>query len=231
MGVNSNRNADQIAQSQDQDKNAKAEKPLLKAHHSKKIWLVAIGAVAGFIILIMLLTLPIITVSRETLEPYYVTGTNYQPCKLTEYVTTETSIQKDIIISDGYYTVVPSGITIPFQIDRPDSRLTGKFENSIPGSFLIYSSTNHIIWEQLGSRGNIDLALPPGNYTAKFQENLMWGEDVYIYLAITWNEIEHGTTAQEISSYCETPVAVSEERIVLKEDKYSIWQLITEYHF
>lgn len=229
MGINPNRNADQIAQSQEQAKNAKAEKPLLKAHPGKQKWLITIGALVGLIMFIILLNLPIATVSREILEPYYVTEISYQPCELTEYVITETSIQKDIIISDGYYTVVPSGITIPFQIDRPDSQLIGKFENTIPGSFLIYNSANHIIWEKLGSEGNMDLKLPPGNYKAKFQENLMWGEDVYIYLALRWNEIEHKTTAQEVSSYCETPVVVSKERIALKESKYSIWQLITGF--
>jgi len=201
-----------------------------KPINDKQIWLIAIGALAGLIIQIILLNLPIFTLSTETLEPYYVTETSYQPYTSTEYVVTEKSIQKNMIIANGYYTVVPSGVIMPFLIDRPGSRLTGIFENTIPGSFLIYNSSNHIIWEKIGSRGNIDLILPPGNYKAKFQENLMWGEDVYIYLAIGWNEIEHGTTAQKISRYHEVPVVVSKERMVLKEDKYSIWELITYFY-
>ena len=201
-----------------------------KPINDKQIWLIAIGALAGLIIQIILLNLPIFTLSTETLEPYYVTETSYQPYTSTEYVVTETSIQKNMVIADGYYTVVPSGVIVPFLIDKPGSRLTGIFENTIPGSFLIYNSSNHIIWEKIGSRGNIDLILPPGNYKAKFQENLMWGEDVYIYLAIGWNEIEQGTTAQKISRYHEVPVVVSKERMVLKEDKYSIWELITYFY-
>jgi hypothetical protein len=144
---------------------------------------------------------------------------------LNENVVTEINVQKNITIADSYYTVVPYGVIVLFQINRPDSRLTGTFENSIPGSFLIYDSANHIVWEKLGSRGTIDLNLPPGSYRAKFQENLMWGEDVYIYLALGWNEIEYRTIAQEISKYREVPKIVKTERIAWKEDKHSLWEL------
>lgn len=198
-----------------------------KPGNAKVISLIVIGALAGVIIQIIAFSLPIVTVPIETKESYYVTETSYQPYTSIENAVTDTGAQKAITVSDGFYTVVPSGITIPFRIDRPDSQLTGIFENTVPGSFLIYNSANRIIWEKLGSRGNIDLNLPPGNYRAKFQENLMWGEDVYIYLAIRWKEIENGTTAQEITGYHEVPVLVSKERIVLKEGKYSIWQLVT----
>jgi hypothetical protein len=198
-----------------------------KPVNGKQIGLIAIGALAGLIVQIILLNLPIVTVSTETREPYYVTETSYQPYASNEYPITEQSVQKNIVIADGYSKVVPSGVIVPFQIDRPGSRLTGTFENTIPGSFVIYNSSNRIIWEKLGNRGNLDLNLPPGSYKAKFQENLMWGEDVYIYLAIEWDEVAQGTTSQEISGYREMPVIVSKERVVLKDVKYSIWQLIT----
>ena len=200
-----------------------------KPSNGKQIWLIAIGALACLLIQIILLNLLIVTVSMETLEPYYVTETSYQPYALTENVVTETSVQKNMTIAEGYYIVVPYGVIVPFQIDRPSSHLTGTFENSISGSFLIYDSANHIIWEKLGSQGNIDLNLPPGNYRAKFQENLMWGEDVYIYLALGWNEIEHVITAQKISGSDGVPIIISKEKMVLKEVKCSIWELITNY--
>jgi len=195
----------------------------------RRIWLISAGALMGVTILIILLTVPIITVAVETREPSYVTTTSSQPYTVTEYSVTDASIPKTAILAEGYYTVVPSGIIVPFLVDKPGSRLTGVFENTIPGSFVIYNSSNRIIYEKLGNRGTIDLFLPPGNYRAKFQENVMWGEDVYISLALGWTEIEQRTTAQEVSRYHEVPVQVSTDRIVLKEDKYSIWELVTRF--
>jgi len=174
----------------------------------------------------IIFTFPVKAVTVETTEPYYVTEISHEPYSTTEYYPSEQSIQKDRIIVDGYYTVVPFGITIPFQVDRPDALLMGTFENTIPGSFVIYNSANRIIWEKLGSRGTINLVLPPGEYRAKFQENVMWGEDIYIFLSIRWNEMQGLTAGKEIIQYREVVRVVEKERKVLKEDKLSIWRLI-----
>lgn len=199
--------------------------------NGKQIGLIAMGVVAGLAIHITLLNLPVVTLSVERQEPYYVTETSYQPVTLYEDYSTEKLIPKQAIIAEGRYKVVPSGVIIPFRIDRPDSRLTGIFENSIPGSFLIYNAANSIIYEKLGSGGNIDLTLQPGNYKAKFQENLMWGEDVYIYLAVDWSEIETGAATQETSILREINTVVSKERTVLEETKYSIWDIISGSYY
>jgi len=202
-----------------------------KLHYGELIrsgWIKFIaGSLASLIVLAIVFTLPFKAVTVETTEPYYVTEISREPYSTTEYYPSEQSIQKDRIIVDGYYTVVPSGIILPFQIDRPDARLIGTFENTIPGSFVIYNSANRIIWEKLGtSRGIINLALPPGEYRAKFQENIMWGEDLYICLSIRWNETQGTTTGKEITQYREVTRVVEKERKVLKEDKLSIWRLI-----
>ena len=201
-----------------------------KLHYGELIrgsWIKFIaGSLASLIIVAIVFTLPVKAVTVETTEPYYVTEISHEPYSTTEYYPSEQSTQNNRIIVDGYYTVVPSGIIIPFRIDRPDAWLMGTFENTIPGSFVIYNSANRIIWEKLGNRGTINLVLPQGEYRAKFQENIMWGEDLYIYLSIGWNEIQGTTTVKEITQYREVPRVVEKERKVLKEDKVSIWRLI-----
>ena len=201
-----------------------------KLHYGELIkgsWIKFIaGALASLIVMAIVFTFPVKAVTVETTESYYVTEISQEPYSTTEYYPSEQSIQKDRIIADGYYTVVPFGIIIPFQIDRPDARLMGSFENTIPGSFVIYNSANRIIWEKLGSRGTIDLALPPGEYRAKFQENIMWGEDLYIFLCTRWNEMQGLTAGKEITQYREVVRVVEKERKVLKEDRLSIWRLI-----
>jgi len=203
-----------------------------KLHYGKLLkrsWIKFItGSLASLILMAIIFTFPVKAVTVETTEPYYVTEISREPYSTTEYYPSEQSIQNDRIIVDGYYTVVPVGIIIPFQIDRPDARLMGTFENTIPGSFVIYNSANRIIWEKLGSRGKIDLALPPGDYRAKFQENIMWGEDLYIFLSVRWNEMQGITTGKEITQYREVARVVEKERKVLKEDTLSIWRLIFE---
>jgi hypothetical protein len=193
----------------------------------KSSWIKFIaGSLASLVVMAIIFTFPVKAVTVETTEPYYVTEISQEPYSTIEYYPSEQSIQKDRVIADGYYTVVPFGIIVPFQIDRPDARLMGSFENTIPGSFVIYNSANRIIWEKLGSRGVIDLALPPGEYRAKFQENIMWGEDLYIFLSIRWNEVQGLTTGKEITQYREVVRVVEKERKVLKEDRLSIWRLI-----
>jgi hypothetical protein len=47
----------------------------------------------------------------------------------------------------------------------------------------------------------IDVMLEPGDYQAKFQENVMWGQDVRIYLALQWNEVQQVTRYREVTRY------------------------------
>jgi hypothetical protein len=186
----------------------------------------AVASVIGLMVLAIIFTVPIFTVPVETEVLYKVAEVSYQPYTTTEYYSQQSPTEKSMTISDGYYTVVPSGIIIPFSIDKSGARLTGTFNNTIPGSFRIYNSANRIIWEELGNAGYVDITLQPGQYKAKFQENIMWGEDVYIYLAINWTEAESYTASQEITKYQEVPVVVEKQRKVIQEARISIWQLL-----
>jgi len=184
------------------------------------------GIVAGFILVAIIFALPLKTISTETIETYYATEIRQEPYTVTEpYVSREVYEQTKVFV-DGYYKVVPNGIIIPFHIDKPDARLVGKFENSIPGSFVIITVPNRIIWETFGNRGNMDLPLSPGQYRTRFQENIMWGEDCYIYLAMKWTEIKEATEYKEITKYREVPVQVEKQRTTVKQGRISIWKQI-----
>jgi hypothetical protein len=202
-------------------------KDLLSRPHFKLIAWSAVSLIAVCI----LFALPILTVAIETVAPYQVTEVNNQPYTTTEYYAQQSPVEKSIVISDGYYTVVPSGIIIPFSVDKSGARLTGTFINTIPGSFVIYNSANRIFWEDLGNAGTIDIPLQPGHYKAKFQENIMWGEDVYIQLRLVWNEVESYTASKEITKYQQVPVTVEKQGKQIREDRMSIWQLIFEREY
>jgi hypothetical protein len=184
------------------------------------------GIIVGFILVAIIFALPLKTNSTETKETYYATEIKQEPYTVSEPYTTSKVYEQTKVFADGFYKVVPSGIVVPFYIDKPDARLTGKFENPIPGSFLVITAPNRIIWETFGSQGNIDLPLLPGQYRARFQENIMWGEDCYIYLAMKWTETQEVTEYREITKYREVPVQVEKQKTTLKQDRISIWKQI-----
>jgi hypothetical protein len=188
--------------------------------------MLVIGLLAGLIIIATALSLPLASITVESREPYYVNDVVYQPYQAPEQTTPSATIQGTTPIADGFYTVVPSGIVLPFQVESPDSRLVGSFENTIPGSFLVYNSANRIVFEMRGSRGTIDLPLAPGHYKAKFQENVMWGEDLYVRLNVVWNQGQPAEADAASAGYRLTSVLVQKQRTVLREDRVSIWHLL-----
>lgn len=184
------------------------------------------GILAGFVLIAIIFALPLKTVSTKTTETDYVIEKRQEPYVVSEPYVTEEVRQKTNVFADGFHTVVPYGIVIPFYIDKPEARLVGEFQNPIPGSFIILDQFNHIVWEKLGSRGTIDLPLPPGQYRAKFQENLMWGEDCSIYLATKWSEVEQVINYREVIKYREVPVQAEKQRTIIKQDRISLWKHI-----
>ncbi len=186
------------------------------------------GVIAGFVLLAIIFALPLKVISTEITETYYITEIKQEPYTVSEPYVAEEVYEKTKVFADGFYKVVPSGIIVPFGIDKPDARLVGKFENPIPGSFVIITATNRIIWETFGTRGNIDLPLSPTQYRAKFQENVMWGEDCYIYLTMKWTETQQVTKYKETTKYREVPIQVEKQRTVTKQERISVWQQIFE---
>ena len=182
------------------------------------------GVLVGFALVAIVFALPLVTMSTETTDTEYATELRQEAYAVNEpYIIEETNEGMQVIAS-GFYKVVPNGVVIPFYVDKPNARLVGQFENTIPGSFTVFNVSNHIIWEILNSsRGIIDLPLPQGPYQAKFQENVMWGEDCYIHLAIKWTEVNQVTKYQEVIRYRQVPVQVERYKTTVKEEKISIW--------
>ena len=184
------------------------------------------GIITAFVLIAIIFALPLKVISTETTETYYVTEMKQETYSESEPYVAEEVYEKTEVFADGFYTVIPSGIIIPFNIDKRDAQLVGKFENSIPGSFVIITAANRIMWEKFGNRGSIDLPLPQGQYRARFQENIMWGEDCYIYLAMEWTETRQVTKYKEITQYREAPVQVEKQRTIIKQNRISIWEQI-----
>ena len=184
------------------------------------------GIITAFALIAIVFALPLKVISTETIETYYVTEMKQEAYSISEPYVTEEILEKTEVFADGFYKVIPSGIIISFNIDRPDVQLVGKFENPIPGSFAIITSANRILWETLGSQSAIDLPLSQGQYRARFRENVMWGEDCYIYLAMKWTEVQEVTKYKEITKYREVPVQIEKQRTIAKQDRISIWKQI-----
>ena len=184
------------------------------------------GIITAFVLIAIIFALPLKVISTETTETYYVTEMKQETYSESEPYVAEEVYEKTEVFADGFYTVIPSGIIIPFNIDKRDAQLIGKFENSIPGSFVIITAANRIMWEKFGNRGSIDLPLAQGQYRARFQENIMWGEDCYIYLAMEWTETRQVTKYKEITQYREAPVQVEKQRTIIKQNRISIWEQI-----
>ena len=170
------------------------------------------GIITAFALIAIVFALPLKVISTETIETYYVTEMKQEAYSISEPYVTEEILEKTEVFADGFYKVIPSGIIISFNIDRPDAQLVGKFENPIPGSFAIITSANRILWETLGSQSAIDLPLSQGQYLARFRENVMWGEDCYIYLAMKWTEVQEVTKYKEITKYREVPVQIEKQK-------------------
>jgi len=190
-------------------------------------WKTFVGGIIAILVLIAIIfALPLKVISTETIETYYATEIKQEAYSVSEPYVTEEVHEKTEVFADGFYKVLPSGIIIPLNIDKPNAQLVGQFENPIPGSFAIITSANRILWETLGSRSDIDLPLSQGKYLARFRENVMWGEDCYIYLAVKWTEVQEVTKYREIIKYREVPVQVEKQRTIVKQDRISIWEQI-----
>ncbi len=185
---------------------------------------IVVGVFIGFALVAIIFALPLVTISTETTDTEYATELRQEAYAVNEPYITEETNEGTQIIASGFYKVVPNGVVIPFYVDKPNTRLVGQFENTIPGSFTVFNTNNHIIWEVLNSsRGAIDLPLPQGAYQARFQENVMWGEDCYIHLAVKWTEVNQVTKYQEVVRYRQVPVQVEKYKTTVKEEKISIW--------
>ena len=187
------------------------------------------GLAAAILLTCIVFSIPLKDLPYEVQYTYYDSEIKKEPYTVTEPYIAEELHQNTKILFDDFRIVIPAGVNIPFNIDKPGAVLMAYFENSVPGGLYIYSSVNHIVFEKLGDRGNFEISLPEGNYRALFRENLLWGEHVYVFLAMKWNEMEKVTKYREVIRYRETPVIVEKKRTVTEYQKVSLWKYIFEY--
>lgn len=190
------------------------------------VWkLAAIGLGSAIMLTCIVFAIPLKTVPYQTVETYYETEMETESYVVKEPYVTEEMLEKSTVFFNGFGIVVPDGFDIPFFIDKPNAQLAVTFHNPFPGGLYIYSA-GRIIYEKLGNQGTFEIPLPEGTYKAKFRENLMWGEQVYVRLVVKWTELEEVTRYKERTEYREVPVEVEKQRTVTTYQKVSIWELI-----
>jgi hypothetical protein len=188
-------------------------------------WRFFAGGLAVVVILVSIVfALPLKTVTEEWTETYYATEMKKEAYTVTEPFTSDQAQVKEKVLINGYYGVLPGGTSVPFYIERPSAQVQGRFENIIPGGFTITGIGNRIIWERLAGRGSFDLALPQGWYQANFREDILWGEQVYIYLVTKWTEQEKTVVYNTVTRYRDVPVQVEKRKVSQEQRKVSIWQ-------
>jgi hypothetical protein len=185
---------------------------------------VTIGVCTALALVAIVFFLPLVPVAIENMHTEYATEIKQEPYTVTEPYVTSEIWEKSRVIASGFYKVIPSGIEIPFYVDKADSRLVAQFDNTVPGSFNVFDAASHIIYETLGSRGAIDLPLQPGKYRARFRENLLWGEDCYLSLEIKWIEVERVTRDREATGYRWITVQVPRYTTIITEERISVWK-------
>jgi hypothetical protein len=170
--------------------------------------------------------IPLIPIMIEYTSIEYTTELKQEPYTAVEpYVDYEVR-EKAQMIANGFYLVVPMGIEIAFPVGKPEARLVGQFDNSIQGSFTVFDVYSHIVFETLSSRGSIDLPLAQGQYRVRFRENLMWGEELYLNLAVKWSEAEPVTKYREVVKYREIMVTSPNYVKTSRVEKVNVWKYI-----
>jgi hypothetical protein len=200
---------------------------VILAREVRQYWTVSlVGVCAGVVLLSIILALPVKTIHSETIETYYTTESIQEPYTVNEPYMAEEEHTIITIIVDSMFKVIPEGITVPFTIDRSDVQVFGRFENPIPGTFQIRGMGNRIVWSTFGTQGSVDMHLPPGEYRLMFRENLMWGEDCYMYFELRWTEVESTIKHREIVKYREVPVQVENQRVMIVQKRISPWHYL-----
>jgi hypothetical protein len=199
-----------------------------EAYHSiKQNWKIYLaGILTTLIIIAVVFAIPMKLVTIESTSTYSDVEKISEPyTELEPYIAYNDNSNTQILIN-GFYQVIPNGTTVPFTVDKANSRVIGHFENSIPGRFAILGIGDRVIWETTGSRDVVNLTLEPGQYKALFKEDVMWGEDCYIFLTVQWGESEPVIEYQEVTKYREIEVPVEKQKIIEKETRISVWNYI-----
>jgi hypothetical protein len=189
-----------------------------------KVYLV--GILTALVLIAIIFAIPIKPVTIESTITYTAIEKVSEPyTELEPYIDYSTNNNTRVLIN-GFFQVVPNGTTVPFTIEKLNSRIIGHFENSIPGRFAILGIGDRVIWETMGSRDVIDLPLKPGDYKALFKEDVMCGEDCFIFLVVQSGESESIIEYTEVTRYREVEIEVEKQEIRENEARISIWEYL-----
>lgn len=193
----------------------------------RKNWQVYLaGILTALIVIAILFVIPMKKVTMESTVTYKDIEKVSEPyTELEPYIAYNNDSNTRVLIND-FYQVVPNGTMVPFTVEKSNSRIIGHFENSIPGRFAILGIGDRVIWETMGSRDIVDLPLEPGEYKALFKEDVMWGEDCYIFLTVQSGESEPQIEYKEITKYHEIEIEVEKQEIIENTVSTSIWNYI-----
>lgn len=186
--------------------------------------LIAFGAVCLLVLISIIFAFPLKNAPYQVTEIYRTTEMKQESYTDTEPYIVRELTEKTKVLFDEYRLTVPIGIDIPFAIDKPDAQLMVSFECSVPGGFYVFTVASHIIYEQRGSSGSFELSLEEGDYKARFSENMMWGEQVHIQLAMQWTEMEEVIKYKEVTKYRDVPVEVEKQRDITEYKNISMWK-------
>ncbi len=184
------------------------------------------GLIIAIPVIALILLLPVIPATEQRIETYYETEMKKEIYPVSESYQSEELVIKTSKIADGNYTVVPFGIIFPFKVEQESTRITGRFINSIPGKFAINTLGDRPVWEYKAAEGDIDVSLPAGDYTAIFREDVMWGEDCYIYLVMQWSQYETVTRYRTVETIKEVPVMVEKQKTVTETFSIPRWEYL-----
>jgi hypothetical protein len=184
------------------------------------------GVLTPLVIIVILFAIPMKTVTVENTVTYHDIETINEPYTELEPYVSYTDSSNTRVLINGFFKVVPNGVSVPFTIDKLNSRIIGHFENTIPGRFAILGIGDRVVWETTGSRDIVDLKLEPGNYKALFKEDVIWGEDCYIFLTAQWGESKSVVEYREVTKYHKVPVEVDKQQTSEKQITIPLWNYI-----
>jgi hypothetical protein len=190
----------------------------------RRIITIAIGS--AIVLFGIISAIPFTTVSYETTETYYETGVKQEPYTAKESYIVKELVEKQETIFNGTPYSVPNGINVPLSITKSDAELIGRFELPKLGGIRIYLPSGKILYELLGQRGDFQISLPKGEYTAILRDSMVWGRPVYLSLIVKWTELGEVTKYREVTKNREVPVQVERQRTITKSSKASLWGLI-----
>jgi hypothetical protein len=184
------------------------------------------GLSAAIVVAAVVMLLPLKTVTEEKTETYYETEFRQETYPVSEAYESQELVTRSLKLAEGNYTVVPFGIVIPFKVEQESARITGDFENSIPGKFSITTIGDRVIWEMKGTKGTVDVGLPAGEYNAVFREDVMWGEDCTINLKLLWSEYGTVTRYRTVDTVKSVPVMVEKQKLVTESFNVPFWKYL-----